>query len=185
MLAQRSPFSADPAVTTDNFMPTVKPVKGIRNTTAFPSRSAGFSLPLFSPWVMDLNSAKPAATGPLPQQWPGKAHFSCYPSFKNGLLWGQCATGLWRAHLQNRPPNEASVSSKKERLPRQSGTRNNGEVRATSVRAQKPGGLGRAGVGGEERFPDPGPGLGQFRTCHGRAQPGRPGSHSLNLVLTV
>lgn len=48
MFAQRPPFSADFAVAAHNFMATVKPVKGIRNTTAFPSRSAGFSFPLFS-----------------------------------------------------------------------------------------------------------------------------------------
>lgn len=62
---------------------------------------------LISRWSI-WSLAKPEAMVLHPQQWHEKAHFSCYPSFENGVLWHPHAAGLGQAHLPNRPPDEAS-----------------------------------------------------------------------------
>lgn len=85
-------------------MPAVKPVKGIRKTTAFPSRSVGFSLPLFSFLGDGLETQLSQQVQTLfPNNGLGRLISHVIPSLKMGysgvnvqLAYGEliCRTGL-------------------------------------------------------------------------------------------
>lgn len=96
---------ADSAGTADNSRPAVNQTNETQGEqpstgTHLPSKSTGFTVPLFSSlgdrFEMQL---KPAPVVPHPQQWCEKAHFSCYLDFANGLLWGPRSAALCQAHV--------------------------------------------------------------------------------------
>lgn len=105
-MAHKNIPRAHSAATSDNLMPTTKQAKEAQwgVGTDLPSTSSMPTFPLFSSLgdQYDTELSK-CEKGLLSRLW----------DLESGPLCGQCATGLCPAHVQNRPPDEASQQTER------------------------------------------------------------------------